>query len=109
MSASQRRKGAAYEREICTLLATALLREVKRNIGQARDGGDDITIPPYRIECKRRAKIATYEFIRQAEAACREGEIPVVVMRADAEASLVVMRLADFIPLFAGQLNAATQ
>jgi hypothetical protein len=44
MGASQRRKGAAGENELAKILSDQLGWVVKRNIGQSRDGGDDITV-----------------------------------------------------------------
>ena len=58
MSKHSRDKGATFEREIANDLTADWGTPVKRNIGQARDGGDDITVSPFRIECKRRAGIA---------------------------------------------------
>jgi hypothetical protein len=77
------RKGAAGERELARILSEQLGWVVKRNIGQARDGGDDITTGQFRWGCKRRAKLSVYEFMDQVEAkACRPGDIPIVAMRA---------------------------
>lgn len=96
MGKAQRTKGAVFEREIANDLGAMLHRPVKRNIGQARDGGDDITLPPFRIECKRRAGIAVYEWLEQCMAACQTADIPVVVARADKKDAVVVMRYVDF-------------
>ena len=49
----KRNKGAAGEREVAGILKDHLGFEVKRNLGQARDGADDITIQKFRIEVKR--------------------------------------------------------
>lgn len=98
---NNQRRGAAYEREVAEAMARVLGRPVTRNLGQARDGGDDITVPPFRIECKRRRAFAVYEYIEQVVAALREpGEIPVVIMRGDGKDSLVLMRLEDWLPIF---------
>lgn len=85
-----------FEREIANDLANHLRRKVKRNIGQARDGGDDITLPPFRIECKRRAGIAIYPWLEQCLAACGQGDIPIVVARADNKDAVVILRYNDF-------------
>ena len=81
MGASQRRKGATFEREVATLMGA------KRNIGQARDGGDDITVGRFRVECKRRQTVGPMaKWMAQCVAACdREGDIPVVVARGDGD------------------------
>jgi len=100
MGASQRTKGAVYEREVANYLSDELGREVKRNIGQARDGGDDITIGKFRLECKRRARIGNiYEWLDQAQAASEVGECPVVVARGDGRRSVAIVDLAIFTQL----------
>jgi len=52
----KRNKGAAGERELAGILKDHLGFEVKRNLGQARDGADDITIQKFRIEVKGQSK-----------------------------------------------------
>jgi len=91
MSKSQRDKGAAFERETCSLLNDELGVDVGRNLGQSRDGGDDITLGKYRIECKRRASIALYEWWEQVNKAAKVGEIPVLAIRADRKERLWVI------------------
>lgn len=76
MSRSQRKKGASFERTFANYLAERLGRVVKRNIGQARDGGDDITVGPFRIGCKARARIASLAWLEQAQKGCRHGDKP---------------------------------
>lgn len=109
MSASQRRKGAAYEREVVQTLRDTIGVKCGRNLGQARDGGDDITLRKagggrFRLECKRRDRIAVEGFLEQAEAAAGPGDVPLVVMRADGSDSMVLMRLGHFLPMLAGEL-----
>lgn len=104
MSAYQRTKGATFERDVANDLTERLGRVVRRNIGQARDGGDDITVPPFRIECKARARIAVYDFMEQCKAACAAGEKPVVVMKGDRREWLVLMRYEDAVKLMQGEL-----
>jgi hypothetical protein len=96
MSKSQRTKGATFERDVANDLTADWGIKIKRNIGQARDGGDDITVPPFRIECKRRAGIAVYDWLAQCERACELSEIPVVIARADQKDAIVIMRYSDW-------------
>lgn len=96
MGKMQRNKGAQYEREIANDLAATFLRPIKRKLGQARDSGNDIDLPPFRIECKRYASIAVYTWLEQCVAACGLRDIPVVVARADSKESIVVLRFCDF-------------
>lgn len=102
MGRAQRVKGATFEREIATALGA------KRNIGQARDGGDDITVGPFRVECKRRASLGTvHKWLAQAIASCeRDGDVPVVVGREDGGKPLVIMRFEDWLALARPQLPA---
>lgn len=93
MGKMQRTKGATYEREIANAIGA------KRNIGQARDGGDDITHEGYRIECKRRASVGPMKgWMEQAVASCRTpDETPVVVCRGDGGESYVILRFKDWV------------
>ena len=96
MSKSQRTKGHSFEREIANDLSLYLGRKIQRNIGQARDGGDDITISPFRLECKRYAKIAVYKWLEQVVAASGTVDIPVVIAKADHKDSIAILRYSDF-------------
>jgi Holliday junction resolvase len=104
MGASQRRKGATGERELAQILSENLGWVCKRNIGQARDGGDDITVGKFRIEAKRRKGIAVHQWVDQAARACGPNDVPVVACRADGKEWLVVMRLTDALPMIRGEL-----
>lgn len=88
----RRNKGATGEREVAALLSHELGRDVKRHLGQARDGGHDIQIGRFVIEVKRQERLAIEDWCRQVEAACttvsnidEDGElgrpVPVVVFR----------------------------
>lgn len=109
MGKYQRNRGANFERELATYLTSALNRSVKRNIGQSRDGGDDITIRPFRIEAKRRKAFAVYEFLDQVQAASKPGEIPVVIGRGDHREAFAVVPLDKFVVLMEAYLGAIGQ
>lgn len=104
MGASQRRKGAAGERELATILSEQLGWVVKRELGQPRDSGADLHICQFRFEVKRRKGIAVHEWVEQAVRASGPGDIPVVACRGDGKGWLVVMRLEDALPLIRGEL-----
>ena len=94
MSKSQRTKGAAGEREVCHIIRDELGIEAHRNLSQTREGGTDINLPPYRIEVKRRRRIAgLYDWLSQAENACKPGERPMLVVRADGQGWLAITPL----------------
>lgn len=104
MSKSQRNKGAAGEREWCDVLKTRGY-DAKRALGQARDGGGDVPMPPVLYEVKRRAGIAVRSFLDQAVAALPQYpgcEIPAVAMREDGRTDwMVLLRAEDFLNLLA--------
>ncbi len=105
MSRSQRDKGASFEREIANYLSDRLGRVVKRKLAQARDGGDDIQIGKFRIECKRRSRISIYPWIVQALESCASGDVPIVIARGDGHSAVAIMLLDDFTPMLAGELG----
>jgi hypothetical protein len=108
VSAYQRRKGSAGENELATILSEQLGRVVKRKLGQARDGGDDIQVERFRIEVKRCQTLAVPRWCRQIEAATQPGEIPVIAFRRNGEPWRVIVQLDDFMPLMRGELGAQT-
>ena len=58
MGGMSRRKGAAFEREIATLIRDHLGFEAKRNLMQTAEGGHDLLgVPGWAVECKRYAKL----------------------------------------------------
>lgn len=89
-------RGARGEREFAEMLSNELGQVVKRKLGQARDGGDDIQVGRFRIEVKRREKLAIEAWCKQVEASCtvaadiaEDGQVredvPVVVFRRNGE------------------------
>ncbi len=95
----KRNKGAAGERELAGILKDHLGFEVKRNLGQARDGADDITIQKFRIEVKRQERLQVDKWSEQVESCSKSGEIPVLAYRRNGQPWRVCLKLDDFIPL----------
>lgn len=109
----QRTKGAVGERELAELFSNALGQVFKRNIGQARDGGNDLDVGPLVVEVKRRKTLITLRnWYKQAVSAAirRDADpnaplrehgpsTPVVVAREDGGSWLVVLSLNDFLRL----------
>ena len=94
---TSRNKGAAAERELATMLSDELGFAVKRKLGQARDGGDDIQIGKYRIEVKRREALRLDEWCKQVESASGTGDVPVVAYRRNGQPWRVVVPIDWFI------------
>ena len=89
-----RNKGAAGERELAGILTDELGFEVKRKLGQARDGGDDIQIGKYRIEVKRREALRLDDWCQQIEACCDPQEVPIVAYRRNGQPWRAVVPMA---------------
>jgi Holliday junction resolvase len=101
----KRNKGAAGERELAGILKDQLGFEVKRNLGQARDGADDITIQKFRIEVKRQERLQVDKWSEQVESCSKSGEIPVLAYRRNGQPWRVCLRLDDFIPMLRDALD----
>ena len=106
MSKSQRDKGARFERQICAVIREVTGYNALRNLRQTRDGGFDIAFGKFRIECKARKALSIYSFLDQCQAACKPGDIPVVIAKADRRSPVVIMSLEDLLPILAGELSA---
>ena len=106
MGASQRRKGAAGEREACAVLSQATGEPWERTGSAQRRKGS--TLPDVRpvdreslrdllhVEVKRGAKPSPTAALRQAEEVCHETQrVPVALTRADRGEWLVTVRFED--------------
>jgi len=107
MSAMQRRKGAAWEREVATMLRDAMPGcDAKRGLGQARSAHEvaDVDVPGFWVECKRGAQPNVRAALRQAKEA-REASgralthHAVAIVRDDRQDAFVAMPLGDFLEL----------
>lgn len=101
----KRAKGAAGERELAALLSEHLGFVVKRNLGQARDGADDLTVQHFRLEVKRQETLRIDEWSKQVESCAQAGEVPVLAYRRNGQPWRVCLRLEDFIPMMRDQLK----
>lgn len=90
MSASQRDKGARGEREFCKLLLDEFGFAARRNLGQARDAGNDVHAGPFHFEVKRRKTFSTMEqWMEQAQSS--GNDLYGVAVRADGGDWLVTL------------------
>jgi len=106
MAKISRQRGATYEREVANEIFDILGVRIKRNLKQYQQAEEgDLILGKYLIECKRRKKIAVHEFMDQAVTACKPGETPVVIMRADGKKSLAMMHLPDLLKLLGNELD----
>lgn len=100
MGASQRRKGATWERDLATRWRTRFGFATKRGIGQMRDAAEvsDVDgLPGFWVEAKCGAMPNPRAALAQALAAC--GDRPlwcVAVVKDDRREPFVTMTLDDF-------------
>jgi hypothetical protein len=99
-----RNKGARGENELAAILSDELGTVVKRKLGQARNGEDDIEIGKFRIEVKRRETLAIMAWVRQIEACTPKTQVPLVVFRQNNQEWRVIIRLKDLIPMMREEL-----
>lgn len=110
MSKLSRTRGATYEREVSAAIFEQLGVRIKRNLSQYQEAGQgDLILGKFVIECKRRRKLAVYEFMDQAITASQAGQVPVVVMRGDGKESLAMMRLPDLLALLGNEIPQQSQ
>ena len=105
MAKISRDRGAAYEREIANEFKDWGYKAYRtaQHMGKTGQAPDVSGIPGLHPECKRRRKIAVYEWMDQAvndAMAEGKGNVPVVFCRADMEESLAIVRLEDFIQMY---------
>ena len=104
MSATERRKGANYEREVGRRLQDVLGVEAARTAplqaGRC-DAAPDVAVRGLWIECKRRKRIAACSWLDKTDEEAPFPEIPIVVMREDAGESVVMVNLKDLAMLVA--------
>ena len=99
---NSRRKGKGYELELARQLQDYgyPARRGQQYCG-ANGDADVVGLPGVHIEAKRRAAIGNiYDWIAQARADARHGEVPTVWFRADNCETLVAMRMEDFIAMY---------
>jgi Holliday junction resolvase len=97
MSAMQRRKGAAGERELLRLLGDELGVLLSRNLTQTREGGADcIELKGFAIEVKRQERLSRPAWWRQAcEQADRLGVEPMVFYRRSRESWRALVHIGN--------------
>jgi hypothetical protein len=113
----RRQKGANGERELAAILSDQLGFEVKRKLGQARDGGHDLEIGRFYIEVKRQERLSIEDWCRQVELSVAmhseidsEGPtssaVPVVIYRRSGQPWRCVVPLTWFCEAVREDLNA---
>ena len=97
---SSRQRGQSAERDVCALLNDALGTHLKRNLGQERDSGADITFARYGIQVKYVKSLNISKAWEQACIDAEKGELePLVFHRKPGEHWKVTMDANEFIRL----------
>lgn len=100
MGLTSRRKGKAGEREAAAILRDLLGVDIRRNLTQSRDGGDDLSgLPGWSIEVKRAARPRLAQWWAQTVEQAN-GSRPVLLYRVDRQDWRAVLALADVLPGF---------
>ena len=89
---NNRKRGQDGEREVVALIRENFgIAHKGRNLGQERDGGEDVDLGPWKIQVKRKKRIALlYECLAKAD---------VLAMRADGKDWLIAMPWQLFVKL----------
>lgn len=100
MSASQRNKGAAGERELFKLLGDELGIVVVRNYAARWEGGcDSLTVPGWAIECKRQEAVSIASWWTQTERQAKQtGRKPALFYRQSRKPWRAVLDLHHIAP-----------
>ncbi|HMN91663.1 MAG TPA: hypothetical protein PKC60_00390 [Hydrogenophaga sp.] len=87
MSAMQRNKGKAGERELAALLYRLTGHQVRRRVRQHEADDDLVGLPGWSVECKRYRSAAPADVVdwwaQTVSQACRTGSWPVLFYRLD--------------------------
>jgi len=98
---NSRSKGARGELEMAKLLGDALGIIIKRNINQVRDGGYDLRVEGWSIECKRCQQLQISTWWAQAVKSAQDvGMLPALAYRRNHEQWKVMLRLGELAPEF---------
>lgn len=99
---NSRTKGKRYELEVAARLREYGFAARRGQQYSGANGDPDVVgLPGIHIEAKRREKIGNlYDWMAQSSGDAKEGEIPVVICRADKAKNLVVMGFEDFMTLY---------
>jgi hypothetical protein len=89
---NNRRRGQDGEREVVALIRQDFgIEHQGRNLGQERDGGEDVNLGQWKIQVKRRRRVALlYECLASAD---------LVALRADGKDWLIAMPWQLFVKL----------
>lgn len=98
MGAMQRNKGSRAENQFASMLSDDLGFVVKRTLGQARDGGADIMLPPFAIQIKHAAKAQIKSWWQQTvtdAAKCKR--VPVLAYKINRQGWRIRMRMKEVV------------
>jgi hypothetical protein len=99
-------EGRTTSERLLAAVFDALGVKIKRNLQQYQEAElGDLELGPFLIECKRRRKVAVYEWMEQAEKACKPNQTPVVIFRGDGKKSMAMFHLEDALKLMGNELT----
>jgi len=98
---NNRRKGARFENYLARRLRDATGYDFKRNLSQYREssGSDLESVLPIIVQAKHRRVIDVQAALSEAERECRNGELPIAILRWHKGKTVAVVNLDDFLEL----------
>ena len=99
MIVNSREKGKKGEREFAKLCRGEGFPVRRGQQYNGLEGKDVVGLDGFHVEVKRCERINIYEFMSQAVGDAEPGEIPIVAMRKNHEAWLVLIGAEDFLKL----------
>lgn len=98
---NRREKGKRYERHVASLFrAEGYDARRGQQFSGANGDADVIGVRGIHIEAKHQETMRLYDWMAQAKADARDGELPVVIHRKNNSADLVTMEFSDWIRLY---------
>lgn len=101
MAINSRRKGAAFERRLASILRDYGYNSRRGQQYSGANGDADVTgLPGIHIEAKAVERLNIYDAMSQSKRDARSGEIPVVMHKKNNCKILVTMELEDFMKIY---------
>lgn len=98
---NSREKGKRYERHVAGLfLSEGYHARRGQQYSGANGDADVVGVKGLHIECKHQERMSLYDWMSQAKADAREGELPCVIHKKNNCADLVTMEFSDWIRLY---------
>ncbi len=109
MSINSKQKGARAERAVAKILKEHgfTARRTAQYCGKTGDAADVVGLDGFHIEVKHQETTKIWDWIKQAERDCKDGDIPIVVYRKNNKQWQVTMSFENFLKLIPTRLTVS--